>query len=281
MTTDADVIRALADLGMDQDSVGALPLLPLIQVAWADGEVQTGERTLIEKLASEHFQLGEEGGRMLNNWLRYPPSKSYLERGRKALRLVATRGEDGMDEAVLDDVVKLSKKVAKSAGGLFGIGAVSTSESEAIAEIAKALQIKGGTSLAEADKGVLSHEFENTNKVTITFSTSALDIGPLGGVIELEDTDDRLPVTRAGLTVGSDGKADICVEFDPTVGGMHAQIVERNRKFYVCDLDSESGTWVNGERVAERRLLGGETIRVGSEVALTFKLLRRIPKQMV
>jgi tellurite resistance protein len=280
MTTEADVIRALADLGMDEHSVQALPLLPLVQVAWADGEVQDGERKLIESVAAQKFGLGEEGQRLLNNWLRYPPSPTYLERGKAALLMVAKRGGE-LDESVLEDVVALSKKVAKSAGGLFGIGSVSASESEALAEIASALKVTAGAPLDTAKKGALSPEFGNSNKVTITFSTSAFDVGALGGVIELEDSEDRIPVTRDGVTVGSDAAADIRVEHDNSVGGLHAQLIERNRKFYVVDLDSEKGTWVNGERVVERRLLGGETVRVGREVSLTFKLLRRIPKQMV
>jgi len=274
-----EVIRALADLGMDELSVKALPLLPLIQVAWADGEVQDAERSLIEKVAEESYDLGEEGQRMLTNWLRYPPTPAYLEAGRRALLAVAQHGDANFDESTLTDVVALSKKVAKSAGGLFGIGAVSRSEAAALQEIAKALSVTGVS--LDAAQGSLPPNFEKKNRVTITFSTSALDVAPMGGVIELEEGSGKLPVDRNGLAVGCDGAADIRIEFDDTVAPMHARIVEKNRKFYVTDLDSESGTWVNGERIVERRLLGGETIQIGREASFTFKMLRRIPKQMV
>jgi len=279
--TDADVIRALADLGIDEQSVRALPLLPLIQVAWADGEVQPAERTLIEQLAVDRFELGDEGHRLVANWMRYPPSPSYLERGRKVLHAVAQREDAGLDADDLGDVVKLAKKVAKASGGLFGIGSVSRSEADALDEIAKALQITSGTALDEADKGALPPNFEKKNRVTITFSTSALDLAPMGGVLELEGHNDKIPVDRNGVAIGSDGSADIRVEFDPTVAEMHARVFERDRKFYVADLETESGTWVSGERIVERRLLGGETVQVGKEASFTFKLLRRIPKQMV
>ena len=162
-----------------------------------------------------------------------------------------------------------------------GIGAISKSEQDAIQAIAEALNVKPDTSLDAAKKGALSPNFEKKNRVTITFTTSALDLAPMGGVIETDGHDSKLPVTREGITVGADPSADIQIEYDAAVAGMHARIFEDNRKFYVADLDSETGTWVNGERIAERRLLGGETIRVGAEAELTFKLLRRIPKQMV
>jgi hypothetical protein len=277
----AEVIRALADLGIDEQSVRVLPLLPLIQVAWADGEIQAGERTLIETLAVERFELNDEGHRVLGNWMRYPPTPSYLERGRLALLAVAQSDDSGLDADDLPDVVALAKKVARSAGGLFGIGSISRSEAEALDEIAKALKIPEGAGIDEAMKGALPQNFEKKNRVTITFSTSALDLSPMGGVLELEGHSDKIPVDRNGLAVGSDDAADIRVEYDPSVSPMHARVFERDRKFYVADLDSESGTWVNGERIVERRLLGGETIQVGSEASFTFKLLRRIPKQMI
>ena len=45
--TDSHIRESLKALGMDRTSFRALPLLPLIQVAWADGEVQEEERNLI------------------------------------------------------------------------------------------------------------------------------------------------------------------------------------------------------------------------------------------
>jgi hypothetical protein len=281
MTTDADVIRALADLGMDEQSVRALPLLPLLQVAWADGEIQVEERQLIQKIASERFDLGEEGERLVANWLRYPPTTDYLRRGREALSMVAGREGSGFDHELRGDVLALAKRVAKASGGLFGIGAVSKAEQDALNLIATALDLKAGAALADAEKGALPAKFEKKNRVTITFSTSALDVAPMGGVLEVDDSHDKLPVTRAGLTIGADPSSDIHIEHDGRVSAKHAKVYEQNRKFYVTDLESDTGTFVNGERIAERRLLGGETIRVGVEAEITFKLLRRIPKQMV
>ena len=280
MARDADVIRALADLGIDEFSVKALPLLPLVQVAWSDGEIQAGELLTIEGVAAKRFGLGEEGQRLLGNWLRYPPSAHYFAKGREALLMVAQHGQDGLDESVLHDVLVLARKVARSAGGLFGIGAISAGEAAALEEIASALKVGPDRSL-DAAKPKAPEEFGNTNRVTITFSTSTLDVGSMSGVLELEVFEDRIPVGRSGVRVGSDASADLRVESDPSVAGLHTEFREKNRKFYVRDLESETGTWVNGERVVERRLLGGETIRVGREVSMVFKLLRRIPAQMV
>jgi hypothetical protein len=42
---------ALDELGVDRDNFRVLALLPLVYVAWADGKVQSAERSLIHRLA--------------------------------------------------------------------------------------------------------------------------------------------------------------------------------------------------------------------------------------
>lgn len=282
---DGTAIRLLAELGMDELSYKALPLLPLVQVAWADGEVQEAERGVILDLAAERFQVGEEGLRLLRNWLRYRPTPAYLAKGREALLAVVAREKaHGLGDDVLGDVVKLSRTVAKAAGGLFGIGAVSRVESDAIDEIAKALQLGPATPLARAESGATAAPpAPGRRRVTLTLAaTTTLDVGASAGVLEPSAAlgGGKIPVDRSGLTIGTDPTAGLQVADDPGVDPMHCRIYEENRKFYVSDLDSASGTFVDGERVSERRLLGGEVLRVG-EVELTFKMLRRIPKQML
>ncbi len=279
---DPDVIRALGELGMDDLSYKAVAMLPLIQVAWADGAVQDPEKALVLDLAETRFEVGEEGAILVKDWLRYPPSADYFRKGRDALvALVTKEPEHGLGEGLLDELVELSKRVAKSSGGLFGIGAVSRSESQALDQISKQL---GDASVPEAAEPLAKDFSEKRGRVTITFaSTMTLDMaGTSGGVLEPDPSygmSGRIKVDRNGVTIGSDEQADLRVEADPSVSPMHCRFFERNRKFYVADLDSEAGTFVGRERVAERRLIGGEIVRVG-QIELTFKLLRKIPKQM-
>lgn len=278
---DAKLLVLLHQLGMDDMSHKAVALLPLVQVAWADGTVQDSERDLILKLATDKWDVGDEGRRLLGNWLRYPPSAEYFRRGREALRqLAATDGED----VDVDDVVDLARKVAKAAGGLFGFGSVSRSESDALAEIAGALGVAGAP-VAET----VPEEFPETfsvNRVTLTVSTSLLDIGANDGVLQPDPSlgapaGHRIPLTRDGVVVGSDLDAAVIIESADGIAPHHARFFERDRKFYVQDLDTEHGTFVNGERIAERRLLGGEEVVLGGGVKFQFKLLKRVAKQLI
>ena len=301
--SDTATLQALAALGMDELSFRALALLPLVQVAWADGTVQQAEADLIRKVAAEKLSVGDEGMRLLENWLAYPPTREYFQHGRTALAALLEGDPEGMGTKAAD-VLALSRKVAQAAGGLFGIGSISKSESEALGELAEALGVKGAGAVTEAPRAedILGSPLE---RVTITITTSILDIAAMNGVLEPDSelglsmrqikhidakyesrlqeggTHQRVPVTREGVTLGSAEEASIVIDADPTVAGLHARVYEADRKYYVRDLDSETGTFVNGERVRERRLLGGESIRVGKHLMFKFKMLRRVAKSLV
>src|SRR5262245_38087659 len=135
---------ALKALGMDEASYRALPLLPLVQVAWADGHMHEREQELILKLATDRYKLEEEGRRVLRNWLLHRPSRDYVRNGQRVLSELCAheRHEDVVNPEVLSDVIELAKEVAKAAGGFFGIGKVAAREAEAIEEIATALSIE-------------------------------------------------------------------------------------------------------------------------------------------
>ena len=272
------LIERLTHLGVDNMNYKALPLLPLVQVAWADGEIQPEERDLILTLATDPWGLNDDGRMLLNNWLFYRPTDAYMQRGQQALVALASR-ERGMklDPTSLGDVIKLSTDVAKAAGGLFGFGSISKTEAAAIKQIADALNISADTQMIAIK--ALDEKFgvpPRQAKVTLTLKTATFGSSEEEAVL-IPDLDKgmKVPVNRAGVIIGSGQSADMQVEYDDSVGERHSQFIERSRSYYVKDLGSAGGTWVNDERIAERRLLGGEQIRIGSMI-FTFKWLKRI-----
>jgi DNA-binding NtrC family response regulator len=69
------------------------------------------------------------------------------------------------------------------------------------------------------------------------------------------------------------GKSHACLVrlSDPHVSRRHAAFDARNGELRLCDLGSSNGTFVNGVRIVEAFLLGGETIRFG-ETALRLEV---------
>ena len=84
-----------------------------------------------------------------------------------------------------------------------------------------------------------------------------VDQGPLRG--------NRIPVGRPMLALGRGSGCDISLP-DPRASRQHARLEWRKDGFYLVDTNSTNGTFVNRSRVSERRLRGGEQVRIGNTV---------------
>jgi hypothetical protein len=71
-----------------------------------------------------------------------------------------------------------------------------------------------------------------------------------------------IPLESTLLTVGRGLNNDVILE-DARVSRHHAELRYKTRRFWVSDLGSTNGTFVNGERVTEQALRSGDTISLG------------------
>src|SRR5918911_3273280 len=70
------------------------------------------------------------------------------------------------------------------------------------------------------------------------------------------------------MIVGRAPTSDIPV-FDPTISRRHAELVTDDRGVQVRDLGSSNGTFLNGSRIENGTLSGGDTVTFGK---VAFKL---------
>ena len=120
-------------------SVAALSLLPAIQVAWADGEVQAEERELILRLAREHGLMDDAAVMAkINRWLEVPPSDAETREAIAELRGLHAAGSEA-ERREVDRVVGWARAVAKASGGILGAFAVSDDERREIERFEAAL----------------------------------------------------------------------------------------------------------------------------------------------
>lgn len=148
--TDADIVETLSNLGIDRESYRLVLLLPLVQVAWADGEVQPQERELILRVAKQHGLLTGHASRVLQQWLQKSPRPEDIQQGREVL-VALTHRHRGLGSELttgdLRDVASYCKEVARSAGGLFDVlFTVEPEEQAALQEITRGL-LAGKTAL--------------------------------------------------------------------------------------------------------------------------------------
>lgn len=120
--TDPLLLQELYELGFTPDTVSLLPLVPVIEVAWAEGGITPAERDLIVKFAhSRGIDETSPAGSRLSEWMSNRPAASVFER---AGRLIAAMLDSGSEEArrglTAQDLVAYCEKIAGASGGIFG-----------------------------------------------------------------------------------------------------------------------------------------------------------------
>lgn len=72
-----------------------------------------------------------------------------------------------------------------------------------------------------------------------------------------------IPLSRRPLIIGRDPRCGMVLS-DPTVSARHALIQPTPHGYVLTDLGSRNGTFVNGQRVQQTLLRGGERLRMGN-----------------
>jgi hypothetical protein len=88
---------------------------------------------------------------------------------------------------------------------------------------------------------------------------------------ENESVDNKQVFLQAELRIGRDPACEILVD-DETVSNQHARLWYRNKQWWIEDLLSTNGTYLNDERIdTPTILISGDEIRVG-KVLLTIEI---------
>ncbi|HYN09168.1 MAG TPA: hypothetical protein VES67_17430 [Vicinamibacterales bacterium] len=137
--TDPEMLAELQELGFTPDTVALLPLMPILETAWAEGGVSPDERALIVDVArSRGIAAGSPADQQLTYWLDRQPSADVFAR---ATRLIgAMLGSGARADLSADELIKYCEDIAAASGGLFGLGKVSSGEKATLKRIAGALK---------------------------------------------------------------------------------------------------------------------------------------------
>jgi hypothetical protein len=134
---DTTLDKSLASLGLSRANAALVAILPLIQVAWADGAVQPEERDLVRAIARRH---GHDAAALtiVDRWLGREPPRDAFATAHKLVAALVDRTEPPMlAPGTLEEIVAHCGGVAEAAGGLFGYGKVSAAEKAALAQVAR------------------------------------------------------------------------------------------------------------------------------------------------
>jgi hypothetical protein len=143
---DAELLRRVTDLGLDQDTGQAILLAPLVQVAWAEGHVSDAERAVVLELAaSRGVTPGMPAHDKLLEWLKRRPSDALFETATEVMRVGLSVLPPAERDERIKGIVDGCRRIAAASGGglarLLGMSdaAVSGDESAVLDAIATKL----------------------------------------------------------------------------------------------------------------------------------------------
>ncbi|HRC55909.1 MAG: hypothetical protein IPI49_12155 [Myxococcales bacterium] len=137
--TDEDVLDRLVVLGMRANTIAALSLVPLVAVAWADGEIQDDERVaILQGAQGKGLDESSPGHELLSGWLAKRPNDTLLEAWETYIKALSSQLNDEQARLLKSQIVGFAKMVATAAGGILGFGKVSAKEEAVLERIEKA-----------------------------------------------------------------------------------------------------------------------------------------------
>jgi hypothetical protein len=144
--SDPALLAELQELGFTPETIVLLPIMPVLQMAWAEGGVTGAERTMIVTLArSRGVAVGSAADQQLGRWLTDRPSDDVFARATRLVRaMIGAEGPDASLAVTADDLVKHCEQIASTSGGILGIGRISAEERGLLASLAADLKERHG-----------------------------------------------------------------------------------------------------------------------------------------
>jgi hypothetical protein len=135
-------LKAVTKVEAGVQVLAAMALLPMVEVAWCDGDVSAQERDAILKAAVEmEVEADSVVYKVLKGWLENRPALGALAAWKNYVQAMCATLEPPTVFKLKQAVIGRAEKVAKAAGGILGLGnKVSAAEQKCLDDLAKAFE---------------------------------------------------------------------------------------------------------------------------------------------
>ena len=143
--TDPGLLQDLQELGLTADTVALLPLVPAVELAWAEEGITPAERQMVVSLArSRGITEGSAPDRLLHTWMASRPTPEQFAKARRLISALLDSGAPVVKDLTAEQLVKYCEQIASASGGLFGLPlrAISMEERNLLTRIAGDLKTR-------------------------------------------------------------------------------------------------------------------------------------------
>jgi len=137
--SDDSTLEKLVGMGIEPDTWAALSLVPLVEVAWADGTLDPKERRAVLSAAEANgIAAGSAGAALLDSWLQARPGPELIAAWGEYMVEVCAGLEERERQALRSEILGRARSVAEAAGGILGMmNRISSEEEAVLAELEK------------------------------------------------------------------------------------------------------------------------------------------------
>lgn len=130
---DDAVVQRLVALNIGPETLAALTLVPVVEVAWADGKVDAKEHATVLAAAEKVGMRREDDAfALLDEWLNEKPSPEMMLAWKQYVSALCDKLDDEAVESLKHDLLDRAQAVAEATGGILGLGNRVTAEEKAV-----------------------------------------------------------------------------------------------------------------------------------------------------
>lgn len=139
---DRELIAQLIAFGFDKETIVALPLLPLAEIAWASGEVTAQERMVATCCVVESELIGNPAAvAIFQAWLHQRPNENLGRLWWQYAKHCTEEMRPGLRAAIGERLKSQATQIAEASGGCLGIGRICEAEQCVLDRITQLYQL--------------------------------------------------------------------------------------------------------------------------------------------
>jgi hypothetical protein len=136
-----EVLEELVEHDIHAETLAAFMIAPLVEVAWADGTIQPGERKVLLH-AIEEAGLPKEGVafKLMKQWLTRRPEPRMMKLWQNYTKALLAELPAEAGQNIKQTLLKQARSLAEAAGGFLGLARISNEEAEVLRSLEKAFR---------------------------------------------------------------------------------------------------------------------------------------------
>ncbi|MDO8302849.1 MAG: hypothetical protein Q7T18_06385 [Sedimentisphaerales bacterium] len=118
-----EVLEKLVMLNVRPETLVSLGQVPLIEIAWADGEIDAKEReAMLKAVENAGFEKGSINYTVIESWMTHRPPKELLSAWVHYAQGLCENLTEEEKERFREKTIDRATLIAKASGGLLGLG---------------------------------------------------------------------------------------------------------------------------------------------------------------